>query len=38
MKTYLLRMLHVSDNSSRGNQNTHFVFSNFFPKIVQSMR
>jgi hypothetical protein len=29
-------MRNVSDKSCTGNQNTHFVFSNFFPpKIVQ---
>jgi len=27
-------MRNVSDKTCRGNQNTHFVFSNFFPKIV----
>ena len=26
----LLRMRNVSDESCRGNQNTHFVFDNFF--------
>jgi hypothetical protein len=26
----LLRMRNVSDKYCRGNQNTHFVFSNFF--------
>jgi len=34
----LLRMKNVSDKSCRENQNTHFVFSNFFPKIVPFMR
>jgi len=31
-------MRNVSDKSCRENQNTHFVFSNFFPKIVPFMR
>jgi len=26
----LLRMTNISDKSCRENQNTHFVFSNFF--------
>jgi hypothetical protein len=30
----LLRMRNVSNKSSRKNQNTHFIFSNVFPKIV----
>jgi len=30
-------MRNVSDESYRGDQNTHFVFSNFFPKIVPFM-
>ena len=34
----LLRMRNVSDKSCTENQNTHFVFSNFFPKIVPFMR
>jgi hypothetical protein len=34
----LLRMRNVSDKSCRENQNTHFVFGNFFPKIVPFMR
>ena len=25
-------MKDVLDKSSRGNQNTHFIFSNFFPE------
>ena len=28
-------MRNVSDKSCRENQNTHFVFSNFIPKIVR---
>jgi len=28
----ILRMRNVSDKSCRENQNTHFVFSNFFPQ------
>ena len=34
----LVRMRNVSDKSCRENQNTHFVFSDFFPKIVPFMR
>jgi hypothetical protein len=34
----LLVMRNVSDGSSIDNQNIHFVFSNFFSKIVQSKR
>ena len=34
----LLRMRNVSDESCRENQNTHFVFSNCFSKIVPFMR
>jgi len=37
-RSVLLRMRNVSDKSCRENQNTHFAFSNFFPKIVQFMR
>jgi hypothetical protein len=29
-RSFLLRMKNVSDKSCGGNQNTHFVFSNFF--------
>ena len=32
--SFLLRMRNVSDLSCRGNQNTHFGFSNFFSKII----
>jgi hypothetical protein len=31
-RLFLLRMRNISDKSCRENQNTHFVFSNFFPK------
>jgi len=34
----LLRMRNVSDKTCRGNQNTHFDFSDFFLKIVPFMR
>ena len=35
----LLRMKNVSEKGCRGNQNTHFVFSDFsFSKIAPSMR
>ena len=37
-RSVLLRMRNVSDRSYRENQNTHFVFSDFFPKIVPFMR
>ena len=30
----LLRMRNVSDKICRKNRNTHFVFNNYFPKIV----
>jgi hypothetical protein len=30
VRAYILRMRNVSDKSCRENQNTHFVFSNFF--------
>ena len=30
--SYLLRMRNVADKSYRGNQNTYFVFKNFFSK------
>jgi len=33
-----LRMRNVSDKSCTENQNTHFVFGNFFSKIVPFMR
>jgi Fe-S oxidoreductase len=34
----LLRMKNVSDKSCRENKNTHFIFNNFFPKIVLFVR
>jgi hypothetical protein len=34
----LRRIRNVSSKSCRKNQNTHFVFSNFFPKVVPFMR
>jgi hypothetical protein len=33
----LLRMRNVLDRSCRDNQNIHFVFDNFLPKIVRFM-
>jgi hypothetical protein len=32
-RSLLVRMRNVSEKSCIENQNTHFVFSNFFPKI-----
>jgi len=37
-RSILLRMRTVSDKICTGNQNTHFVFSNVFPKIMPLMR
>jgi len=37
-RSFLLRMRNVSDKSCTENQNTHFVFSNFFFEIVPFMR
>ena len=37
-RSVLLTMRNVSDKSCRENQNTHFVFSDFFPKIVPFIR
>ena len=34
----ILKMRNVSDKRCRENQNTRFIFNNFFPKIVQFMR
>jgi hypothetical protein len=34
----LRRVRNVSDKNFRENLNTHFVFNNFFPKIVSFMR
>jgi len=36
--SFLLRMRSVSDQCCRGDQNTHFVFSSFFSKIVPFFR
>jgi len=33
-RSFLLSMRNVSGRSCRGNQNTHFIVNNFFPKIV----
>ena len=39
LRLFILRMRNVSNKSCRENQNTHFVFSDFFlPKIVLLMR
>ena len=35
---FLLEWRNVQNKRRRENQNTHFVFSNFFPKIVTFMR
>jgi len=37
-RSIIRRMRNVSGTSCRGNQNTHFMFSNFSPKIVPFMR
>jgi hypothetical protein len=37
-RSFLPRMRNVSDKSCRENQNTLFMFHNFFPKIVSFMR
>ena len=37
-RSFLLRVTSVSDNSCRGNQNTHFIISNFFLRIVPFIR
>ena len=37
-RSLLVRMRNVSDKSCRENQNTHFVFGNFFSKIVPFVR
>jgi len=34
----LLRMVNVLDKYHRDNQNTHFMFNNFFPGLVPFMR
>jgi hypothetical protein len=35
IRSVLLRMSNVLDKRCRGNQNTHFMISNIFPKIVR---
>ena len=35
-RSFLLRMRNVSDKSRRENQNTHFMFNNFFLKKIAS--
>jgi hypothetical protein len=37
-RSFLVRMRNVSDKRCRENQNTHFVFNNFFSKNVPFMR
>jgi hypothetical protein len=37
-RSIVLMMRNVSDKSCRENQNTHFMFNNFFSKIVPFMR
>jgi hypothetical protein len=37
-RRFLLRMRNVLDKSCRESQNTHFMFNNFFLKIVPFMR
>ena len=37
-RSVFLRMRNVSDESCRENDNTHFIYSNFFSKIVPFMR
>jgi len=37
-RSNLMEMRNVSDKGCRENQNTHFVFSNYFPKTVSFMR
>jgi len=34
----VLKIGNISDKSCGENQNTHFVFNNFFPKVVPLMR
>jgi hypothetical protein len=33
----IFKMRNISDKSCREDQNTHFIFNNFFPKIVPFM-
>jgi len=37
-RSFLLRMKNISYKSCRENQDTHFVLSNFFSKIVPFLR
>jgi len=37
-RSFLLVMKNISEESCRDNQNTHFVFNNFFPTIVPFLR
>ena len=37
-RSFLLRMRNVSDKSCSEYQNTHFVFTDFYSKIVQLVR
>jgi len=37
-RSLLHKIKNVSDKSYRENQNTHFMFNNFFSKIVPFMR
>jgi hypothetical protein len=37
-QSFLLGMINVSVKSRRENQNTHFMFNNFLPKIVPFLR
>ena len=37
-RSIILTMRNVPDKSCRENQNTHFVFCDYFPKIVPFMR
>ena len=36
--TFILRIINISDKLCRVNQNSQFMFNNFFPKIVPFMR
>ena len=35
---FVLKMRKFSNKSCRENQHTHFIFSNFFPKIIPFLR
>jgi len=37
-RSIILKMRNISDKNCRENQNTYFVFSNFFPKILPFLR